>query len=246
MSFYIGAKIGPDFFNLRPRNFMSSRGLYLPDDKLSQEIRKILDNKSSSYYFHDVVQEKKSFQDIRLVSDKKYQNQMAVKIKADKTKKKDIEQLFFVKEAKKLNEQDDDGVLEKKVAPPKVRSQQLKITLADVLKKQKRVVAVKEKTVANPSENFSDIIDTQKSVQTYPVQAYRLQVGSYSSKKKIEKERKLWSQRGYSTKVVVVDIPGKGKWYRLQIGQFKNLQDVETAQKDIAKKYRQTALVKKI
>lgn len=58
---------------------------------------------------------------------------------------------------------------------------------------------------------------------------YSLQVGAYSSLAEASAKVDFWKSRGYPAYMMIADLPGKGRWYRVRIGAFPT--------KDEANKY---------
>lgn len=72
---------------------------------------------------------------------------------------------------------------------------------------------------------------------------YRLQVGSFAQKSSALASKAEWEKRGYAVRLVETSVPGKGTWYRLNIGGYDSLAAVQDAQRKIMTRYRQTAMV---
>lgn len=65
---------------------------------------------------------------------------------------------------------------------------------------------------------------------------YALQMGSYQSKAKAEEEEKELRGKDYNTYVIEVNIPGKGTWYRVKIGDYEDLEQAQKAAEDFKRK----------
>ena len=52
--------------------------------------------------------------------------------------------------------------------------------------------------------------------------AFSVQVGSYQTAEEAARMVDKWKQKGYQTIMTVGEIPNKGVWYRVRIGQFKD------------------------
>jgi cell division septation protein DedD len=72
---------------------------------------------------------------------------------------------------------------------------------------------------------------------------FRLQVGSYAELAKAKADMAAWKKRGYDVKLITAAIPGKGTWYRLQVGRYASMEDVRAAQGKIMKEYGKTAMI---
>jgi cell division protein FtsN len=67
---------------------------------------------------------------------------------------------------------------------------------------------------------------------------FTLQVGSYPSLREAEPELLKLNENGLRAEVREVEITGKGKWFRLFVGQFDSVKDAEKAGKDFKKERR--------
>ncbi len=92
------------------------------------------------------------------------------------------------------------------------------------------------------SKDNSEVLKKEKEVTV----KYSLQLGSYSSQKRAERAKAKWKKRGFSSKIVVTSVAGKGKWYRLRLGNYASLDNVLTSQKKIMSKYRQGSQIIKL
>lgn len=102
-------------------------------------------------------------------------------------------------------------------------------------------LAVKPKTQPENADILKDSLD-----QTLPAESskvYRLQLGSYAQKNRALQAKSEWENRGYTVNLIATTIPGKGNWYRLQLGRFESLPEVQNVQRQIMKDYQQTAMI---
>ncbi len=67
---------------------------------------------------------------------------------------------------------------------------------------------------------------------------YTLQVGSFPSLREAEPELLKLNENGLRAEVREVELAGKGKWYRLFVGQFDSVKDAENAGKGFKKERR--------
>lgn len=67
---------------------------------------------------------------------------------------------------------------------------------------------------------------------------YTLQVGSYPSLREAEPELLKLNENGLRGEVREVDLAGRGKWFRLFVGQFPSIKDAEKAGKNFKKERR--------
>lgn len=232
MFFYLGAKFGPQLLKLSESRHSLEEG-FLPDDQLAQEINQILAEAKTDFTFFDVVQSKKKFPGVKSSSGdipriSMIQDEPKVKT-PDKVEIRDL----LAEESKK-------DVEEKKPEPkPKEKPKVVKVEAPKVNK------PVEEKPKAKTVEKVvKPEIEPKEEIKKELEQAkYLLQVGSYSSLKKAEKQKEVWEGRGYKPQIVVAQIPGKGQWYRLRLGLYNNYDSIQSQQKSIMKKYKQTAMI---
>ena len=67
---------------------------------------------------------------------------------------------------------------------------------------------------------------------------YTLQVGSYPSLREAEPQLLKLNENGLRAEVREVELAGKGKWFRLFVGQFDSVKDAEKAGKSFKKERR--------
>ena len=67
---------------------------------------------------------------------------------------------------------------------------------------------------------------------------YTLQVGSFPSLREAEPELLKLNENGLRAEVREVELTGKGKWFRLFVGQFESVKDAEKAGKSFKKERR--------
>ncbi|MBC7386432.1 MAG: SPOR domain-containing protein [Cryobacterium sp.] len=67
---------------------------------------------------------------------------------------------------------------------------------------------------------------------------YTLQVGSYPTLRDAEPELVKLNENGLRAEIHEVDLTGKGKWFRLFVGQFESIKDAEKAGKAFRKERR--------
>lgn len=194
MFFYLGAKFGRQVLNIADATVDDSQPL-LPDEKVSEEIKKILAEEPPHFTFHDVLNE----------------NTSATKIKSpEPTPVTKIISPKMGVEKKKQNEED---FLHIKIVPTEIAKKEGAVLLDD------------------------------PAATSVPQKQYRLQVGSFSDKKKAQTSQAIWQARGYSVSLVSSEIPGKGTWFKLYLGGFNSLNDVTAVQKKIMNQYKQSAMI---
>ncbi len=77
-----------------------------------------------------------------------------------------------------------------------------------------------------------------ESVSSNGPSRYTLQVGSYPSLRDAEPELLKLNENGLRAEVREVEIVGKGKWFRLFVGQFDSVKDADKAGKSFRKERR--------
>ncbi len=89
------------------------------------------------------------------------------------------------------------------------------------------------KPLTLPTETKSVVQKKKKVEPKGPVGgAFTLQVGSYPSTSEAEPELTKLKGKGLGAEVREVEVPGKGKWFRLYVGQFPTVKDAETTGKN--------------
>lgn len=84
--------------------------------------------------------------------------------------------------------------------------------------------------------------DAAQPEQTKSV-LYHLSLGSFSDEKMAQKAVMKWQKRGYEARVVSTSVAGKGKWYRLEMGSFSDLDAAQNMQRTIMERYRESARI---
>ncbi len=75
---------------------------------------------------------------------------------------------------------------------------------------------------------------------------YTLQVASFRDQGEAERYARLFRERGYTARVVRVELPGKGTWYRVYVGRFGSKAEAEEAYRQLkARKLVGKAYIKK-
>ena len=72
---------------------------------------------------------------------------------------------------------------------------------------------------------------------------YRLQLGSFASKKDAQDAQLLWQKRGFDVGVVSTEVAGKGTWFRLNVGGYPDLETVKQAQVTVMSQYQENAKI---
>lgn len=105
----------------------------------------------------------------------------------------------------------------------------------------------KPKTLTLPSqtkkETHSAIQNKVISPVSSPKGRYTLQVGSYPNLKEAEPELLKLNENGLRPIVKEVELKGKGRWYRVVVGEYASARDAETAGNSFRKENRIDAFV---
>lgn len=195
MFFYLGAKFGRQVLNIADSTADNSQPL-LPDEKVSEEIKKILAEEPPQFTFHHVLDE---------------------------------------------NTGDAKSVKSKTAATPAVVTT-IPVPLKVVLAPVKTAPVETAKQPDDSLDQTTGLLDDPMA-SSAPQKQYRLQVGSFSDKKKAQTSKAIWQARGYLVSMASSEIPGKGTWFKLYVGGFTSLDDVQAAQKKILNQYKQSAMI---
>ncbi|MBI2339824.1 MAG: SPOR domain-containing protein [Deltaproteobacteria bacterium] len=114
-------------------------------------------------------------------------------------------------------------------------------TTKEEKKEVKKETANKEEKTAQPVDPIAQVVAKES-----PPERYTLQVGSFSDPEQAESIKKAFISRGYSSFVKEVSISGKGKWYRVHVGQFFSEAEALKNQGVINRNYKIMPLVVKL
>jgi len=99
---------------------------------------------------------------------------------------------------------------------------------------------------AVPSSQAKAIADAPPKKAEEPdkkKETYNLQVASYRDRAKANETAKKLSSLGFKPRVLAVDLPTKGRWYRIVLGGFKSRDEAQKAADKIAKKIKGTSCI---
>lgn len=240
MFFYLGTKFGANVLRLGSRGLVEGTESFLPDERLAEEVNQILATHTDALVFHDAVQTGGNA--MVLKSDPV----MPVEPKSVEVKPVTQPVAPVVKLATSKTE-----------TPTVPKSEtSAKIIETAPLQKIPPNVTLPEKTVAYtvpesaalvmPVQAQSVTHTPEAPVETLPVketQNYRLQLGSYADSARATQAKMDWEKRGFRVNIVKSVIPGKGTWYRLNLGNYTSKSEAEEAQRQIMQKYQQTAMI---
>jgi cell division septation protein DedD len=72
---------------------------------------------------------------------------------------------------------------------------------------------------------------------------FEIQVAAYQDRPKAEQTIEKLKPLGFASRVVMKDLPGKGRWFRVIVGGFENREKAKAAADQIAGKIRGTKCV---
>lgn len=91
---------------------------------------------------------------------------------------------------------------------------------------------------ATPGKSAEPVKETGKGKESFS-----LQVASYKEKAKAEETAKKLGSLGLKPRVLAVDLPSKGRWYRIVVGGFESREAAQKAADRIAKKIKGTSCI---
>lgn len=238
--FYLGVKFGPQMARWHAPD--ENEAKFLPEDALALEVKKLLESTPVDYSFFEVVKDKNDYPAAA--------QSLAAEIPLVKIEKpKELAVVEPEKPADVVKASTDKTVSEvAKTEVPKVEVAQVEAPKVEMPKVEApKVVPPKVETVKK--------VEVPATVKTPPVETtelanaelsqtkYLLQIGSYDSAKKAEKAKETWAKRGFNPEIVIAQIPGKGQWYRLRLGLYDDYSVIQSHQKNIQNKYRESAVI---
>jgi len=76
-------------------------------------------------------------------------------------------------------------------------------------------------------------------------EAFFVQVASFQKPEDADRQAATLKSKGYKVVTIKADVPGKGIWYRLRLGPYKNSADAKSAALEYEKKEKSTTFVTK-
>ena len=239
--FYLGVKFGPQVSRWRAPDEIAEK--FLPEDALALEVKKILEATPVDFSFFEVVKDKNNYPsasqslvaEIPLIKIDKPKIELVDPVKEDSEK---------IETAKLDTSKTENPKVEvAKVEPAKVEPVKTEVAKVETPKVEIAKVEPPKKTEV-PAVVKTPPIEAQELAQTELSQTkYLLQIGAYDSAKKAEKAKEIWSKRGFNPEIVVAQVPGKGQWYRLRLGLYEDYSVIQSHQKNIQNKYRESAVI---
>lgn len=102
------------------------------------------------------------------------------------------------------------------------------------------VAEVKDPAAAANPNNYNTPFDKSAGavfrIKSSENSAYTLQMGSYPDESAAAQVVEHWKQKGYMAYLSVEDIPDKGKWYRVNVGNFGDESSASKYAKNIKEK----------
>ncbi len=234
VGFYLGIKFGPQVSQLK--NVEESKITFLPEDALAQEIKDWLKTAPIEYSFFEVVQNKKDYPEALAQA----QTEIPI-VKMEKTPEAPVE----VIQEPEIKKEPEVAVI-KEATPLPVPVNPVPVASLEKSDEQKIALA---KIEAEKKMDMPELIKINEEDNTLKVEEefsqtkYLLQIGSYDSVKKAEKAKDMWAKRGFRPEIVKTKITGKGDGYRLRLGLLDDYSEIQAHQKDIQKKYRESAVI---
>lgn len=161
-----------------------------------------------------------------LVSPKEIEKKPVVK----PTREKEREIGFSIAERKNVRKEEKHITAEKK---PDQRVEKGVIAAKKNSLKVEKTLAAEKKSdkAASPKE-----VKKEEKIQKPEAKKYIAQVASYQDRRKADQVAGKLKSMGYNTRVVPMDLPGKGRWYRLTIGGLSSHEKAKEAVANIEKK----------
>ncbi len=131
------------------------------------------------------------------------------------------------------------GVAQKGAAPPASATERTPAGSKDTATEKKAARAIAPPAPApgvatgsaTPGKSAEPVKETGKGKESFS-----LQVASYKEKAKAEETAKKLGSLGFKPRVLAVDLPAKGRWYRIVVGGFESREAAQKAADRIAKK----------
>lgn len=110
---------------------------------------------------------------------------------------------------------------------------------------EKKVVVEKTGPVPpTPLETFpAEATDTVEPAPKAVSKSYSIQVGSFQSSAEAEMVVKKWTKKGYQAFISKGEIPNRGVWHRVRIGEFDNRDQAQNYMKFFSSKEKTPALI---
>lgn len=228
--FYLGARFGA---KINRATDTALAGSLLPDEKLDLEIQRMIAEGRQDLRFHQLLQgDMPPANLVKNENDEAGFDRDALIKKHEEVSKQE------------LKESENDDKTDKNGTDDKAIKKDIKEKVAEKKTEEESKKKLPEKSVATENKTQA-LIDEVVPESTFPNQPevvvnktrYRLQIGSYSDEKKAQAEVSLWQKRGFSTNLVKTQIAGKGAWFRLQLGNYANMDEVKKAQAEVMAKF---------
>lgn len=135
----------------------------------------------------------------------------------------------------------------KKIEKTEVKPEKKVETEKKVEVEKKTVTPTVVKNEDNMAVKYAEPVVIDMSTQEPPVATsepkYRLQLGSFGNKKDATVAQALWQRRGFDASIVSAEVKGKGKWFRLNVGGYPDLEAVKQAQMNVMSQYQESAKI---
>ena len=137
--------------------------------------------------------------------------------------------------------------IEKKIDPafPKTPAKHKKESKKRLTRTQKEVTKPADPPLTEPAET-STAQPTAPPAETIPVRnPYTIQVAAFKSAGDADKLVAELEQKGFSAYRAIGKVPGKGIWYRVRVGNYKNMADAGSTMAMLKKAGKKPMLVEK-
>jgi len=149
---------------------------------------------------------------------------------AHEQKEKGVESAAAVAEKRGVSRTDKNLIVEKKAEPKGDKK------VAD----EKRIDATAEKISAAEKKTARSVdrqdVKKEEKGKKPEAKKYLVQVGSYRDKGKADQMAAKLNSLGYTARIVPMDLPGKGRWYRLTLSGLSSQEKAKEAAAAVEKK----------
>ncbi len=234
--FYLGARFGPEMFWGINLSEIEHNAL-LPPEVLDQELQALLKEDSPEMNFQQVLSGKTVKEEITGDMKEPMREEKPIEVKESaptppvnpvkETKVAAIPaQRAGTPEAPAL------GAESKGPEAPEVRREARREKVAVV--SAPAPVAPKVAAVAAPAPI---------APPPQPSALFSLQVGSFQDETSAQAAVKQYQARGYAPKMKTLQLPSKGTWYKVYIGNYSSREEADSARADVAAKYKGAPLI---
>lgn len=227
--FYLGARFGPEMFWGINLSEIEHNAL-LPPEVLDQELQALLKEDSPEMNFQQVLSGKMVKEEITGDMKEPMREEKPIEVK-ESAPTPPVNPVKETKVAARAAERPVLGAEPKGPEAPEVRREVRREKVAVV--SAPAPVAPKVAAVAAPAP----IAPPQPSA------LFSLQVGSFQDETSAQAAVKQYQARGYAPKMKTLQLPSKGTWYKVYIGNYSSREEADSARADVAVKYKGAPLI---